>query len=200
MTAQDLERKRISRELHDDLGQSLLALKLKLSKNPSGNHDSALQELDDIIDKIRNFSWILSPTLLDDIGLLPALNSLFDRVSKTHNNINIKTNITEEIKDYFSPEFSLSIFRIFQEIITNAIKYSNASSLEISIMKKNDRVFFRVQDDGVGFNPKALYLGVGLASIKERISSMKGKIKITAQKGHGTDITFQIPIVVEDRV
>jgi signal transduction histidine kinase len=198
LRAQDLERKRISRELHDDLGQSLIALKLKLSKILSKTQDSDLQDINDIIEKVRDFSWIISPAQLDDIGLISALNSLFDRIRKAHSNIIIKTDNIEEIKDCFSLESNLSIFRIFQEIMTNIVKYSNALSVDISIVHKNDHVFFRVRDDGVGFNPQKLSFGVGLASIKERIASMNGKIRIDAQKGHGTDITFQIPIEVGD--
>ncbi len=195
LKAQDLERRRISRDLHDDLGQSLLAFKLNLSRIFSGTHDPELQELNYIIDKIRDFSWILSPAQLDDIGLQAALNSMFDRISKTNNNIIITSNNIGDIKDCFSPESNLSIFRIFQEIMTNIVRYSNASTAEISIVKRYDHVLFRVQDNGVGFNPKELSLGGGLPSIKERIASMNGKISIVAQKGHGTDITFQIPMV-----
>jgi signal transduction histidine kinase len=199
LRAQDLERKRISRDLHDDLGQSLIALKLKLYKLLTKDQDSELQDINDIIEKVRDFSWILSPGQLEDIGLVPALNSLFERINRINSDIIIKTNNIEEIKDCFSPGSNLSIFRIFQEIMTNILKYSNASSVEISIVKKNDYVFFRVKDNGVGFDPKKLSFGVGLASIKERIASMKGKIRIDAQKGRGTDITFQIPIEVKDK-
>jgi signal transduction histidine kinase len=195
LRTQDSERRRISRELHDDLGQSLLALKLNLSKIFSGTQIPELQDLNDIIDKVRDFSWILSPAQLDDIGLPGALNSLFDRIRKTSNNIIIKNHNIDDIKDCFSPESNLSIFRIFQEIMTNLVRHSNASSVDISIVKKNKHVLFRVHDNGVGFNPKKLSLGVGLSSIKERIASMNGKIKIVSQKGRGTDITFQIPIV-----
>jgi signal transduction histidine kinase len=194
LRTQDLERRRISRELHDDLGQSLLALKLDLSKIFSGTKDPKLRDIDDIIDKVRDFSWILSPPQLDDIGLPAALNSLFDRIRKTNNNIIITSNNISEIKDCFSAESSLNIFRVFQEIMTNIVRYANASSVNVSIVKKNDHALFRVQDDGVGFNPKELSLGVGLSSIKERIASMHGKLKIVAQKGAGTIITFQIPI------
>jgi signal transduction histidine kinase len=197
LRAQDLERKRISREIHDELGQSLIALKLKLSKILSKTQKSELQDINDIIEKVRDFSWILSPGQLEDIGLVPALNSLFERINRINSDIIIKTNNIEEIKDCFSTESNISIFRIFQEIMTNILKYSNAPSVDISIVKKNDYVFFRVKDNGVGFDPKKLSFGVGLASIKERIASMKGKIRIDSQKGHGTDITFQIPIEIE---
>lgn len=200
LRAQDLERRKISMELHDDLGQSLLALKLKLSKARPGTINSEVQDISDIIEKVRDFSWILSPAHLDDIGLLAALNSLFDRIRNANNDIVINTTNIDDIKDCYPPEFNLSIFRIFQEIMSNTIKYSKASSVDISIVKKNDHVFFQVHDDGVGFNPKELSLGVGLTSIKERIASMNGKMKIAAQKGHGTDITFQIPIVIQDKI
>ncbi len=199
LRAQDLERRRISRELHDDLGQSLLALKLNLSRIFKGSRDPEIEDINDLIEKVRDFSWILSPPQLDDIGFTAALNSLVNRIRKNNSSISIRIDNGSDIKDCFSPAYSLSIFRIFQEIMTNIVKYSNASTVNISIMHKNDHVLFRVQDDGVSFNPKEISLGVGLCSIKERIASMNGKINILAQKGHGTDITFQIPIAMGDQ-
>jgi signal transduction histidine kinase len=190
--AQDMERNRISRELHDDLGQSVVTLKLELARNDPKIQDQILEDIDGIVEKIRSISQNLSPSISDNVGLASELREMFGRFDK--NNCKIVTNNLDLINNCFSPESSLSIFRVFQEILTNIIKHANASLVKISVERGKDHLLFMVKDDGKGFDAKEISPGIGLASIKERIASLKGKIKISSQKGKGTIITFQVPI------
>jgi signal transduction histidine kinase len=190
LQAQDLERKRISRELHDDLGQLLIALKLNLSRIFAGAQDQTLDDVKEIIEKVRNISWNLSPSTLDDVGLPATLNNLFARLN---NQVTVRTANLDEITNCFSPESRLSIFRVFQEIMTNILKHAGASMVDIAVERKRDQVLFTVQDDGHGFDPKEISPGVGLASLRERIASLKGECQIITQRGRGTKIIFQIP-------
>jgi PAS domain S-box-containing protein len=208
LAAQEMERKRIALELHDDLGQALAFLKLKLeniqNKLPETQNklkdefSNSFKYANDIIKKIRKLSHGLSPSILDDLGLTVSLESLADDFSE-YAHIKIRKDI-ENIDKLFSPIDKITIYRIFQEIFTNIEKHSNADDVKIEIKKYRTNVTFWIEDNGKGFDLKKLELkhpneiGLGLASIEERVRMLGGRFEIQSRLKKGTKIYFKIPI------
>jgi PAS domain S-box-containing protein len=202
MTAQEDERRRISRELHDELGQSLLVLKLQardiettLSPKQQGLRRECremLANLDQLVDNVRRLSRDLSPMILEDLGLSAALQRLIQDFSK-HYRIEYWAD-ESRIDDLFPAEVQVAIYRIFQECLTNIGKHSGASRLTVSIHKAADRVSFLIQDNGKGFDPaqRRQALGLGLAAMEERVRMAGGVLSIWSQEGTGTKISFDI--------
>ncbi len=206
MTAQEDERKRISRELHDELGQSLLVLKLQARAIEKGlipeqqdlrtESQEMLSNLDKVVDNVRRLSRDLSPTILEDLGLSAAMQYLIRGFSKHYH---IECSIQEtNIDDLFPLEAQVTIYRIFQECLTNIGKHSHASHLTISINKNAGSVSFLIQDNGRGFNQaqrrsQAPDQGMGLAAMEERAHMVGGVLAIWSQEGVGTRIAFDIP-------
>lgn len=204
MTAQEDERRRISRELHDELGQSLLVLKLQArdietTLSPKQQRlrrecREMLGNLDQLVDNVRRLSRDLSPMILEDLGLSAALQRLIQDFSK-HYRIEYWAD-ESRIDDLFPSEAQVAIYRIFQECLTNIGKHSGASRLTVSINKAADRVSFLIQDNGKGFDPaqrRNLAQGLGLAAMEERVRMAGGVLSIWSQEGAGTKISFDIP-------
>ena len=204
LQVQEQERGRISRELHDDLGQSLIVVKLTMRKiyralstdNLAVTEDleNALAQLDSLIDKVRRISHNLSPSILEDFGLEAALASLFEDFSATEE-LKFSINL-EKVSPHLSPTVQVAIYRIFQEALTNISKHAAASEVKVQITRTNDHIRFLVEDNGRGFDlaaAKAGGRGVGLASIEERLHLLKGVLEIQSQKGRGTQLSFILP-------
>jgi signal transduction histidine kinase len=204
LQVQEQERGRISRELHDDLGQSLIVVKLTMRKiyralstdnlAVSEDLENALAQLDSLIDKVRRISHNLSPSILEDFGLEAALASLFEDFSATEE-LKFSINL-EKVSPHLSPTVQVAIYRIFQEALTNISKHAAASEVKVQITRTNDHIRFLVEDNGRGFDlaaAKAGGRGVGLASIEERLHLLKGVLEIQSQKGRGTQLSFILP-------
>ncbi len=208
LTAQERERQRISRDLHDDLGQSLMSLKLQLRgierEIPANlkklkrllNSQTAL--IDDIVNDVRRFSRDLRPAILDDIGLIVALERLFDEFGALHG-IEFSLDL-DDVVDLLSPQAQIIVYRILQESLTNIGKYSQATRITISLKRENDKVSLCVEDNGKGFDLeqfRALDVakrGLGLAAMEERVRMLGGILEIQSQIGVGTIISFKIPV------
>jgi signal transduction histidine kinase/FixJ family two-component response regulator len=208
MTAQETERKRISMELHDDLGQSLAFLKLQM-RYIENNLPPDLKEvkecgtdireyLNEIIEKVRRLSQVLSPAVLVNLGLPAALDNLVEDFCRFHDcSLSMKL---DDLKGVFGPEEEISIYRIFQESLNNIAKHAKADQVHITA-RRNDNYFkFLVKDNGQGFDSRVLdnsegtEKGLGLASIRERMRFLGGNFEILSQPGHGTSLSFHIPI------
>lgn len=208
LTSQEMECRRISRELHDELGQALMLLKFKLNaladKPPKSfpdlrrQYDSLLNNLDGIIENLRCLSRDLSPTILEELGLSSALRFLLEEVSK-YSKINNHTVETAEIDDLFAHNTQINIYRIFQESLTNIVRHSQARQISVAIQKHDDYVSFYIADDGRGFDVQQVLArepsqrGLGLAAMQERVRIAGGDLDIRSQIGSGTRITFTIP-------
>jgi signal transduction histidine kinase len=207
LTAQEQERQRVSRELHDELGQSLMVLKLQirhLEKNLASDQrfqDSCagiLQQLDEVIENVRRLSRDLSPTILEDLGLMVALRNLFDTFGK-HYGIKDLTYHLDEIENLFPPEFQVNIYRIFQEALTNIGKHARASRVTLVAKRGAGEVFFSLEDNGVGFDLKQVLArdarekGMGLAAMAERVRILGGALHIHSEVGQGTSISYLVP-------
>jgi len=207
-TIQETERRRISGELHDELGQALLYLKLqmgaagaKLRKDQTAlkkNCEGLIQYLDGIIENVRRLSRDLSPTVLEEMGLPSAMKYWLEEFGKYYNVKKIDVDI-ERIDDLFSPRVQLNIYRIFQECLTNIGKHSQATQISLAVRKQDGRVAFTIHDNGQGFEVstasarKSSTKGIGLATMAERVRMVGGILEIHSNKGMGTQITFTIP-------
>jgi len=207
LTAQETERKRISRELHDELGQSLTVMKLRLNfieKNLL-NHQTELKQeceygvyyIDQVIENIRRLSRDLSPTILEDFGLSAALRWLVNNFAKSYN-MKVILELTD-IDGLLPQDSHVVIYRTVQEALTNIGKHSQAKNVSISISGVNGSVVFSIEDDGIGFDEKAVAArspkekGLGLATMRGRAQMAGGVFRMRTSKGKGTLITLSIP-------
>ncbi|MGA1869592.1 MAG: PAS domain S-box protein [bacterium] len=208
LTAQENERRRLSIEMHDELGQALMVFKLRLrsirealrkdQKKLKKDCDEMISYLNDVNENVRRLSRDLSPSVLEDLGLSAAIRWLVEGFTK-HGNIGCSLDVTR-IGDLFSQESQITIYRIIQECLTNIAKHAQATQVSIVISTQNNRVYFRVEDDGKGFNVKEVFdrdpnkKGIGLAAMCERIRMLGGSPDIWSKEGTGTKITFTIPL------
>ena len=200
LRAQEIERKRISMELHDSLGQALNVMKLRIRLVEKGmdecqgavreDCESLLEYLDEVIEDVRRLSLDLSPAILEDLGLTSALRWLASNFRKSHA---MKMSLDlAEIDGFFPENHYITIYRVIQEALTNTGKHSEAGNVSISIRRLDDQVVFSVEDDGKGFDPQepaqrdVSERGVGLMTMNERVRMMGG--------GEGTRITFSLPV------
>jgi PAS domain S-box-containing protein len=209
MTAQERERERISRELHDELGQALLVMKLQASYIERGlaqeqgairrECQALLQHLDQLVEEIRRLARDLSPTMVRDLGLSSALLQLVKEFTR-HYDIEADIDQMENINDLFPRQAQINIYRIFQEALTNIGKYAQASQLRIAIKREDSQVSFLMADNGKGFKVDEVLggdqtrRGLGLMAMKERARMMGGTLEIWSQEGEGTRIALIIPI------
>lgn len=208
LSIQETERRRISSELHDELGQALIYLKLQMAAvqaKMGKDHDSLkkdcgnlLHYLDGIIENVRRLSWNLSPTILEELGLASAMKYWLEEFGKHYKVQNLSVDI-EEIDDMFSPKVQLNIYRIFQECLTNIGKHAYATQISLAVRKDDGQVVFTVKDNGQGFDVDAALSrepsskGIGLATMAERVRLVGGALEIHSAKESGAQITFTIP-------
>ena len=205
----EAERGRLALELHDDLGQSLTVLKMKLRaiqrKAPPEYSETkeslerVINFIDEPIEKIRRLSRNLRPSILEDLGLTVAIKYLYNEFCQ---NIRVTMDI-DETKGLFPQEAQLHIYRIFQESFSNIVKYAQASQVSVRIRRQDRSVAFQVQDNGRGFDPHKVFneniidRGMGLTAMKERARMLGGSLNIWSQEGQGTKITFVVPLQIK---
>jgi PAS domain S-box-containing protein len=208
LTVQEKERRRVSRELHDELGQALTVLKIhmvaienKLRRDQQGlkvSCERLLGYIDAVIENVRRLSWDLSPSILEDLGLSSSLKYLVQEICR--NNNMLYSVAVDEIDNLFSPEDKINIYRILQESLTNIARHAQAGRIDVEIKKGEDRVTFLLKDNGVGFDVKEARSrnldkrGLGLTTMHERALMAGGSLSVLSQKGQGTQVILTIPI------
>ncbi len=205
ISAQEEERRRVARELHDEAGQALSAIMMDLARaievlpgeaaeakeKLSQSRSLAAQTLADL----RKLIYDLRPEVLDQLGLVPALRSYI----KSHleaENIQVQLNFLG-LKDRLSPQVEITLFRVIQEAITNIVRHSGALKVNIQVMAKNSVVTTTIEDNGRGFDVEAALQAPeswGLRGIRERVAIVGGKLSIESEVGKGTCLQFQIPL------
>jgi signal transduction histidine kinase len=207
VSAQEDERRRISRELHDEVGQLLSAAVFGLGNARSAlkNGDTAralheLQVVEEMTERnasvVRNISLLLRPTMLDDLGLIPALKWLAREMSRTGP---IAVDVAADaFADDLPEEHRTCIFRIVQEAIRNASRHSGATQVRIYLNEHAGRIRLSIQDDGKGFNPRE-ERGLGILGIQERASRLAGSLEVDSKPGGGTIVTFDLPLPAEHK-
>ena len=209
MKAQENEGRRISKELHDELGQTLAILKHRVRSigkellvyrpQHSSDHEATVGLVDEIIKKVRQISRDLHPSILDDAGLCPALRSLADNFGQEYA---IPVNLDlDEIGTFFSKETARTLYRIFQEALTNISKHAEANRVNIQVRRSAKYVHFMIEDDGKGFDVNEVGArderrkGLGLALMEERADLVGGTLDIRSGDGaEGTKILLTVPI------
>lgn len=188
----DNERSRISKDLHDDIGQSLAVVKSKVNlfnSQKTNSLEGLESEIGDILEKTRTLSHRLHSSILEKIGLEKALNEL---LNKAQNATTIFCSLDYELENkHLSLEVSSHVYHIAQECISNTIKHSNATALKISVYQSGENTIFLYQDNGIGFSTDTNKSGIGLQTIQERATIIGGKIDIKSSNQKGVTITIQ---------
>lgn len=192
---QEEERKKLSRELHDGIGQNLYSLLIminRLNTDSNGPLISQIEtEISNVIEEIRQISWQLRPSILDDLGLIPAIRSF---INKFNEHYGIKTKFTYKLQRRLESEVETSIYRIVQEAMTNARKYANTNEIVLSIIEKEDVLEIKIMDHGIGFDTEGKRSGVGLFSMEERASSIGADLQIHSVRDEGTTVMIRVPL------
>ncbi len=198
---QEDEKKRIARDLHDQIGQSLTALKLMINQAARVTSEQAAQTLteaqkvlSELMSQVREMSLNLRPSMLDDLGLLPALAW---HIEKYQNQTKIKVVFNHQgLQRHFSPLISETAYRVVQEALTNAAKYARVTELQVGAWADKSTLTLRIEDSGKGFEPAKLASNVsfGLRGMSERLSAVKGTLQVISEPGSGTILTAVIPL------
>src|SRR5262245_32560309 len=196
--AQDTERSRIARELHDDISQQVSALAIDLARlRGTGDHeserlaDTAFQRADHVASSLRDLAHQLHPARLRLLGLVGSVEGL--RKELSHSGIPIT--FTHENVPTVSPDLTVCLFRVIQETLQNALKYSNAHEVTVHLSGRPDGLTLLIADDGIGFDVDAAWgNGLGLVSVRERVEAVGGSVEIRSAPGAGTHITITAPV------
>ncbi|HHV64915.1 MAG TPA: HAMP domain-containing sensor histidine kinase [Peptococcaceae bacterium] len=205
ITAQEDERIRISRELHDETGQSLTSLIIGLKLLEDEINDpkqvQAISELRNLasttLKEVHRLAVELRPTVLDDIGLIPAIER-FNQTYARNYNIDIDFHVQQKNKERLSGEVETALYRIVQEGLTNIVKYAKAKNVSVLLDIRDTCVKLIVEDDGVGFDVEKVGYAedrhLGIAGMKERTLLLNGSFTIESSPGQGTTIYVCIPL------
>jgi PAS domain S-box-containing protein len=208
--AQERERTRIARDIHDDICQRLVLLSMELEQAnrasnlaPSGAKGNLVEirkHCTEIVGDLRSLSHQLHSSTLDYLGLVPAIRGLCQEISKQHN-VRVEF-MDERVPQQLSRDISLCLFRVAQEALHNAAKYSGADRFAVDARKIGGDLQLEVTDWGTGFDVDTARRrgGLGLVSMQERINQVHGKLIIESTRGTGTRILVMVPMVVEDTI
>ncbi|PWW28459.1 PAS domain S-box-containing protein [Cytobacillus oceanisediminis] len=192
---QEDERKRLSRELHDGIGQNLYSHLITINRLQAEISHPLLDQMQDeateIIEELRDLSWELRPSVLDDLGLIPAIRSYLVRYSEHHNiNVHFDCYLTSRL----SSNKEITIYRIIQEALTNVRKYADTEEAAVTIRQIDEEIRIVIEDKGKGFNVDKVTRGVGLFSMEERAKAAGGSIKVHSAEEKGTRVVLEIPL------
>jgi signal transduction histidine kinase len=199
--AQETERRALSRELHDEVGQSLSAVLIELRNLSTGlgirSEDQSRTQVEIIkglvestVRVVRNMALLLRPSMLDDLGLVPALRWQAREVSKrTSMDVSVAA---ERISDDLPDEYKTCIYRVVQEALHNSSRHSHASAVRIRVHQEPSRLTLSIQDDGQGFDVTQMK-GLGLLGIEERVAQLGGICHVHSEPGAGTVLTVELP-------
>jgi signal transduction histidine kinase len=197
--AQEDERRTLARELHDEVGQSLSAIMME-----AGNAEAApnageirrrVASIESIagrtLNVVRDLALLLRPSMLDDFGLVPALNWHVREMSK-RTGLNVRISADPASGD-LPDEHKTCIYRLVQEALNNAARHAGARTLHVTVKREGERVAFSVEDDGIGFDKNSVR-GLGLLGMEERVRRLGGTFRIDSQPGRGTAISAELPL------
>ncbi|UOB19043.1 ATP-binding protein [Abyssalbus ytuae] len=191
LISQEEERKRISKDLHDGLGQSLLLIKNKIALND----ENTKSMFNNALEEVRSISRALHPFQLEKFGITKAIENVIDDFDE-NSEIFISSNI-DDISNILSPEQEVNLYRIVQESISNIIKHSQAQAARVEIEKRPKYIHLKIKDNGKGFDFSEKnndFNSLGLKTLKERTRFLKGTMKVESEKNKGTSLEFIIPV------
>jgi len=205
LDAQETERRHIAGELHDEIGQALTVLKINLRTaqrfTDSGELtlclDGCVCAVVDLLEQVRGLSLDLRPSLLDDLGLAPALRWYLERQAQK---LGLVAHLACDLPEgRLPPEIEIGCFRIVQEALTNVMRHAKASQVHVDLRRDGDALYLTIHDDGKGFDVQAARIGLmrgesmGLLGMEERAHLLGGRIEIESEPGQGTEIQVCLP-------
>jgi PAS domain S-box-containing protein len=199
---QEEERRHLARELHDEIGQALTGAKINLEtamKESNGAKSKRIDEtaaiLEKLLGQVRQISLDLRPSMLDDLGLVPALRSLLDQQGRR---ASVTVHLSaKNVPENLDAEIQTTCFRIGQEAITNAVRHANATRINVDLSCENGNLRLQVRDNGRGFDAdsvQAQAVGLGLVGIKERAVLVDARAKIISSPNNGTTVEVSLPL------
>jgi signal transduction histidine kinase len=209
------EQKRIALEIHDELGQALTGVKMGVhwlsrqiaEKNGNLKNSDIARKLDDMlktidstVSSVRRIATELRPSVLDDFGLIAALEWQIKEFERIYG---IPCTFRSDVAEFdIDPETSTTVFRIFQEALTNIARHANASTVDIGLRLEEGYLLLSVNDDGVGFQPDELRgkRSLGILGMKERAKLVGGVVEILPEDSRGTEVALKVPLVCRDAV
>jgi signal transduction histidine kinase len=200
LRAQENERRSLARELHDEVGQSLSAILMEAESAACADdlaeareHLASVRTLaEKTVNEVRDLALLLRPSMLDDFGLVPALNwHAREMTKRTGMNVRLSA---DDAADELPDEHKTCIYRLVQEAINNSARHANARNVEVDVQRKGDRVLFRVRDDGAGFDTRFVR-GLGILGMEERVRRLGGRLEIDSKPGRGTTVIAELPVV-----
>ena len=200
------EIKRIAYAVHDEAGQLLVAAHLPLAEVAMGMPEAQQEQftrikdlLNEVEKHLRRYSHELRPTILDDLGWIPAIRFLADGVSKR---ANLPIHIDATVSGRLPTATETTIYRIVQEALTNAVKHANATNVWIRAWREDFTQCCTIRDDGAGFKVRrgqgTPRKGLGLVAMRERVSAIGGTLQIESRPGHGTEVSIRLPLEGND--
>ncbi|MBA3562154.1 MAG: GAF domain-containing protein [Actinobacteria bacterium] len=197
--AQELERRRLARELHDQTGQELTSVLLGLKAVEEAKSDAerakalaaVREQVVETLHDVRRLAVELRPKALDDFGLAAALERLRDIFSEQ---TGMRVDLESRIRDRLPPDVETALYRIVQEALTNIVKHAQANAVSIVLARKAGAVTALIEDDGRGFNHDGSGEGLGLLGMGERLALLGGRLKVESRPGAGTTIVAEVPL------
>ena len=205
LETQETERRRVAHELHDELGQALTAIKINLQmpdrlqkQSPDELNTENLRIVDDALQQVRRLALALRPSMLDDLGLLPALRWMAGQTAERSGFTVEFDTAMPEVR--LAPEIETACFRIVQESLTNIARHAQAQRVEIALHRTGDALMLSVQDDGCGFDLAAMRGravaggSIGVLGMQERAELIGGQLDIESTPGQGSTVRLRCPL------
>jgi signal transduction histidine kinase len=198
LRAQEEERRALSRELHDEVGQSFSAVLMEaenlLDLDPAAEVRPRLESIRAVAEKgineIRNMALLLRPSMLDDFGLAPALDW---QARETAKRTGMRVQLNSELTDELPEEHKTCIYRVVQEALNNCARHAQASTVEVEVRRETGKILLSVLDDGSGFDTGRVR-GLGLRGMEERVRHLGGTFEIDSRPGRGTKVQVVLPL------
>lgn len=211
LEAQEVERRRVARELHDELGQSLTAIKINLqsfgrfpNQSPADLLAENIRIVDDVLQQVRSLALALRPSVLDDLGLVPALRWISEQTAhRTGLTVAFETSVEPA---RLTPDIETACFRITQEALTNVVRYAQATHVTVHLHRNRDSLVLTVSDDGRGFDFAAMRLraqagaSLGVLGMEERATLVGGQLQIDSSPGQGSTVCLRCPWLLQTKV
>ncbi len=198
---QEDERRRLARELHDELGQSLSAIQAHAelireagAERPAGRQAAAIRGIAaEVLGQVRQMIRRLHPVMLEELGLAATLRQLVHQLAQRNPRLRVRLGLRGPV-DPIAPDRAIQVYRVIQEALTNVERHARAGRVRVCLVQRLDgRLGLRVRDDGCGFEPRHTPRGLGLAGMEERIRALDGELRVTSRPGAGTLMEACLP-------
>ncbi|WP_413406356.1 PAS domain-containing protein [Paenibacillus amylolyticus] len=194
MNIQEEERRRISRELHDGIGQSLFSLVIQMDRlladQPHPGVEALRKQVTGIMEDVRGMAWELRPSVLDDLGVVPAIRTYIENYTRHYG---IEVDLECNLRKRLEMNREIAIYRIIQEALTNVAKYADVAEARVTIEDAENMTMVIIEDQGAGFSEAIAGNGVGLFSMEERARGAGGTLRVSSEPGEGTTVTLLLP-------